>query len=314
MRFRIDSAPVPGRRFRLPAGERATAPALPELDKPAASQSYKRDLLEAQRPVETHKRTPQRPVQAQADGRGAHTVYAPVGPRQGRTVLDFTAASARPMPAFLGQIQLRITPEACDLERLELGLLSLAVDHDVSRLAGRIVEGTIHGGYAGRAARLDMKAEVASTATGDDTLAEIDDLTRQGFSPGFLIDETEVIDPDDPDYDERQMFQIRVTKWMPFEISSTAVPRSIDARLKGVAAMGNVLAMDDVITGAPEIVHREDMIGLSLSAGRVALRSGQGSKVQREKLEEFFKAYETGLENGLSRDAAATAAKLVAGI
>ena len=56
------------------------------------------------------------------------------------------------------------------------------------------------------------------------------------------------------------------------------------------------------------------MIGLSLAAGREVLRSGQGSASKREKLKEFYAAFETGIENGLSRDVAAQAAKAVAGI
>ena len=317
MRFTLNPAPVPLRRFLLPAHEPSTAPApLPELDKPVrapvwgpglAAQRHKRGTN-----AQTPRRTSGRRVEAQTGGaHGLLTVTAPVGPRKGRTVLDFTAASAAPMPAFLGTIKLRIDRDAVNLERLELGLLSLCVDHDVSQLMGRVVEATIHGGYAGRAARLDMLAEVSTTPTATNAMDEIGDLTRAGFSPGFLIDETVVIDPDSPDYDEQQMFQIEVTRWTPFECSSTPVPRSTDARLKGVASMGNVIAMD---VGVPEVVSTSDMVGLSLAAGREVLRSGSGSESQRGKLREFFKVFDAGLENGLSRDAAAVAAKLAVGL
>ena len=313
MRFRIGAAPVPPRRFRLPEGEHATAPApLPELDKPfkphvwgagVATQTRKRPV-EAE--AQTHKRTPRRPVEAQMGAGGLYTVSAPVGPRKGRTVLEFTAATDSPMVAFLGTIQLRIDRDSVDLGRLESGVMALAVDHDVKLLMGRVTEGTIHSG------RLDMKAEVGGTPTARSAMSEIDDLMRQGFSPGFIIHETEVIDPDHPDYDEDKYMQIVCEKWEPYEISSTAIPRNRDARLKGVASMGNVIAMDDVITGAPELVSREDLVGLSLAAARQVLASGKGSERQRSKLEEFFKAFDTGLENGLTRDVAAQAAKAVA--
>ena len=167
---------------------------------------------------------------------------------------------------------------------------------------GRVTAGTVYDG------RLDMEAEVSDTLTATNTMAEIDDLLRQGFSPGFLIHETEVIDADHADYDEDQMFQIEVTRWEPYEISSTAIPRNPNAKLKGVASMSNAI-MD-----APEILHREDMIGLSLAAGREVLASGQGSERQRAKLEEFFEAFDVALANGLSRDAAATAARAETGI
>ena len=312
MRFTINTVPIPARRFRLPEGERSTAPApLPE-DKPVkarewgagvARQTYKRTIK-----AQTPKRTSERPVEAQMAAGGLYTARAPIAPRKGRRVLEFTAASEYQMQAFMGTLALRIDRDSVDLGRLELGLLSLALDHDTARLMGRITEATIHSG------RLDMRAEVSNTATATEAMAEIDDLTRAGFSPGFLIHETETLSEGDPGYDKSEMFQILVVRWEPYEISSTAIPRSPDARLKGVASMGNVIAMDDVITGAPELVSREDPIGLSLVAGREILASGQGSAAQRAKLQEFFKLFDAGLENGLTRDVVAQAAKLVVGL
>ena len=210
-RFRIDAKPVPGRRFRLPAHERSTArAALPALGKPVKvpergagtpRQTYKR-------PVEPVKaQAPKRRGQAQTDARGLFTVSAPIGPRKGRTVLDFVAASDSPMVAFLGTLALRIDRDSVDLGRLELGIMSLAVDHDTTRLMGRVTEGTIHSG------RLDMLAEVGDTPTARSAMMEIDDLSRQGFSPGFLVHETETLSEGDPGYDESEMFQIVVTRW-----------------------------------------------------------------------------------------------------
>ena len=302
MRFRIGASPVPPRRFRLPEGERSTAPArLPALGKPVKAPDWGPGVATAAEGRRAAAQTKRR-GQAQMAG-GLLTVKAPVGPRKGRKVLEFTAASDSPMVAFMGTIQLRINRDSVDLGRLGLGLLSLAIDHDTSRLMGRVVEGTI---YAGR---LDMLAEVSTTPTATNTMAEIDDLTRAGFSPGFLIHEAETLSEGDRGFDENEMFQIEVTRWTPYEISSTAVPRSPDARLKGVASMGTVIAMDDGIMNAPEILNREDMIGLSLAAGRKVLASGKGSAAQRAKLTEFYKLFDAGLESGLSRDLAATAAR-----
>ena len=183
MRFAIDAKPVPPRRFRLPEGEHATAPAPLPVDKPVEAPKWgagvarqtPRRVLKAQAP----RRTPEQRVQAQTGARGLFTVSAPVGPRKGRTVLDFVAATDAPMQAFMGTIRLDISPEAVDLSRLENGLLSLAIDHDGSRLMGRITEATIGSG------RLDMLAEISSTATATEAMEEIDDLTRAGFSPDF---------------------------------------------------------------------------------------------------------------------------------
>ena len=306
MRFRIDAAPIPARRFKLPAHERSTAPASLPADKPVEAPKWgagvarqtPRRVLKAQAP----RRTPEQRVQAQTGARGLFTVSAPVGPRKGRTVLDFVAATDAPMQAFMGTLALRINPDAVNLGRLESGLLSLAIDHDASRLMGRITEASIGSG------QLAMLAEVSDTPTATNTMAEIADLTRQGFSPGFIIHETEVIDPDHPDYSEKEMFQIEVTRWEPYEISSTAIPRNPNARLKGVASMGTTMFE------APEILHREDIVGLSLAAARQVLDSGQGSERQRSKLKQFFKLFDAGVSAGLSRDLAATAAKAETGL
>ena len=301
-RFRIDAAPIPARRFVLPAHERATAPALPVEDQPVRAHVWGPGVARQthKRPVEAQ--IPKRRVEAQTGARGLFTVSAPVGPRKGRTVLDFTAADETPMVAFLGTLALRINRDAVDLSRLENGLLSLSIDHDTSRLMGRVFEATIGSG------RLAMLAEVGDTPTAISAMTEIDDLMRAGFSPGFIIHETEVIDPDHPDYDEDQYMQVICTKWEPYEISSTAIPRNPNARLRGVASMSHTMFE------APEILHREDMVGLSLAAGREVLRSGSGSASQREKLKEFYAAFDAGLERGLSRDLAAQAAKLVVGL
>ena len=319
MRFRIDTKPVPVRRFVLPAHERSTAPALPELYTHVTAPTWgagvakqtPRRVLKAQTPP---KRTAKQPVQArqvqavQTGSRGLLTVKAPVGPRKGRRVLEFTAASDRPMVAFLGTLALRINPDSVDLRRLELGIMSLAVDHDSSRLMGRVTEATIYS-----SGRLDMLAEVGDTPTATNAMAEIDGLVRAGFSPGFLIHETETLSEGDRGYDPDQMFQIVVTRFEIYEVSSTAIPRSPDARLKGVASMGNVIDMEK-LTGAPQVVHTSDLIGLSLEAGRQVLASGKGSERQRAMLEEFFAAFDAALENGLTRDAAATAAKAATGL
>ena len=306
LRFTINAAPIPARRFRLREGERSTAPALPELYKPVKPPQWGAGTPRTyRRPVaaQTPKRTARRPVEAQMAAGGLYTARAPIAPRKGRRVLEFTAASDSPMQAFMGTIQLRINRDSVDLGRLELGLLSLAVDHDTSRLMGRVTKGTIHSG------RLDMLAEVSNTATATEAMAEVDDLTRAGFSPGFLIHETETLSEGDPDYDETEMFQIEVTRWEPYEISSTCIPRSPDARLRGVASMNSNGIMD-----APEILHREDLIGLSLAAARQVLASGQGSAAQRAKLQQFFKLFDAGVSAGLSRDLAATAARAETGI
>ena len=177
-RFRTDSVPVPVRRFVLPEGEHATAPALPEVYTHVKAPEWGAGVARQtyRRPVQP-KRTPERPAEAQTGARGLYTAKAPIAARKGRRILDFTAATETPMVAFMGTIRLDVSPEAVDLRRLELGIMRLAVDHDTTKLMGRITEATIGSG------QLDMLAEVGDTPTAISAMSEIDDLLRQGFSP-----------------------------------------------------------------------------------------------------------------------------------
>ena len=154
------------------------------------------------------------------------------------------AATDAEMDGFMGTIRLEIDAESVDLSRLESGVMALAVDHNTSRLMGRVTEATVFDG------RLDMKAEVGDTATATEAMREIDDLMRAGFSPGFLIHEVRILDEDDDSYDPDQYMQVVCTKWEPYEVSSTAIPRNRDAKLRGVASMNSAI-MD-----APELVSR----------------------------------------------------------
>ena len=243
-------------------------------------------------------------VQRRPARRGSSvTVLAPVPPRKGRRVLSFTAASDRDVPAFLGTTRLACTPESVDLERLRNGILSLCVDHIQSLLIGRITSATIGGGV------LDMQAEVSDTPYARRIMEEFDDMTRAGFSPAFLINNSEMLPESDPSFDS-DLFQTVVTSFTPYEVSSCACPRNPTALLKGESSM----SMNANLVDKPELVSVDDPIGLGLSAGRMAMRSGQGTERQRVKLEAFFAVYDKLRAQGQDRDAAALAAKEAAGL
>ena len=210
------------------------------------------------------------------------------------------------MSAFMGTIRLRCTPDAVDLTRLRRGVLSLCVDHDTSALMGRIFEARVEGG------RVSMKAEVGQSTRAVATLAEIDDGLRSGFSPGFLVHEAAPLEKSDPAYDEDAFLQVEITRWESYECSSTAIPRNSEALLR--ADMGGLMTTQTQGLQAPEIVSIDDPVGLSLSAGRQALRDGKGTAKQRVKLSEFFSTYDDLRGSGQSRDSAAAAARSAAGL
>ena len=246
--------------------------------------------------------TPRRERQRPRNGPGLYVVESPLGPRKGRIVLNFTAATSATMSAAMGTISLQIDRGSIVWTRLENGLLALAADHDPeARLMGRITSATVRPGD------LAMTAEVGQTPIARALYSEIQDGIRTGFSPGFLVHGTEMLDDGDADYDPGYMLQMRVTKWEPYECSATAIPRNPAAILKRRFQMSMTSATR---THEPELVSTDDPLGLSLAAGRVALASGQGSRVQRERLSKFFAAYDDAVLDGKTRDEAARTAAL----
>ena len=267
-RFRVGgAAPSQARRFRLPPNERASAPFAPlEPDQPARTPTLQvaSERAKYQYPERGKVETPARPAR-----RDRAQIDAPMPARKGRRVLSFTAATEADMVAFLGTLRLKCAPENVDLTRLRRGVLPLAVDHNTDNLMGRIVEARIHGG------RVDLRAEVGRTPRAVATLEEIDDGLRAGFSPGFIIHDSQPLDESDSAYDRDQLIQVAITRWEMYECSTTAIPRNSEALLR--AGMGGLMTTQTQGLQAPEIVSIDDPVGLSISAGRAALRGGKGS-------------------------------------
>ena len=145
MRFRIDAAPTSKRRFRLPAHERATPPALPELDKP-----FKPPPWLAGGTVEANQRTikaqvPKRDVQAQAQRtttpkpQQAFETFAPDMDTKPLARVTMAVASEEPMPGIFGDLVLHCAPESHDMRRLSLGTMSLLRQHSDDGPIGRVL-------------------------------------------------------------------------------------------------------------------------------------------------------------------------------
>ena len=310
-RFRLGNAVnAPARRrFRLtePAPVEAPYAPAPAIGKPFVPRAWGTGFA-APVKAQVPKAPARRRVQAQTTRGASVTVNAPVGPRKGRRVLSFTAASEVDVPAFLGTLRLKCDGDSVDLERVTLGVMSLCVDHIQSLLIGRVTSATIGGGA------LAMQAEVSESPYARRILAEIDDLVRVGFSPGFIPKKTEALSESDPAYDPDEFAQVVVSSWLPYEVSNCACPRNPNARLRGEASMMNADRNLDPTLTAPPLVNIDDPIGLSLSAGRMALKSRRGSARQRRNLGKFFAAYDDAVARGEGRDSAAQLAKEAAGL
>ena len=308
MRFRIDSAPVPVRRFKLPEGEHATAPApLPVEDKPvtphvwgAGAKQTPRRVLKAQTPEEA-----QRTPKPRTTTHQAFSTFAPDMDTKPLARLTLAVASEEPMPGIFGDLVLHCSPESHNMRRLSLGTMSLLRQHSDDDPVGRVLS-LQHVQDGMGAWSIFGEAEIADIPLGAATLAEVRAGARLGVSPAFVMQE---IDFDDD-------FNMRITQSEVYECSLVTGPRFYGARVLGTnmeeASMS--MSMNGDMKGVGDVVTTSDVIGLSLVAAKKALDSGQGSAAQRSKLQQFFKLFDAGLENGLTRDAAATAAKSVAGI
>ena len=330
-RFRIDAAPIPARRFKLPEGEHSTAPApLPELGKPFKLHEWGPGLATEtrKRPVaaQTPKRTVKQPVAAQtppkrrgeaqaqrtttpkprATTHQAFETFAPDMDTKPLARLTLAVASEEAMPGIFGDLVLHCAPEAHNMRRLSLGTMSLLRQHSDDDPVGRVLS-LQHVQDRTGAWSIFGEAEIADIPLGAATLAEVRAGARLGVSPAFLMEE---IDFDDD-------FNMQITQSEVYECSLVTGPRFYGARVLGTNMQEDSsmsLSMNGDMKGVGDIVTTSDVIGLSLVAAKKALASGQGSAAQRAKLQQFFKLFQAGLENGLSRDKAAQAAKTVSGI
>ena len=307
-RFRTDAAPVPVRRFVLPEGEHASAPTLPELYahvKPhvwgagVATQPHKRPVG-AQTPEEA-----QRTPNPRTTTHQAFETFAPDMDTKPLARLTLAVASEEPMPGIFGDLVLHCAPEAHNMRRLSLGTMSLLRQHSDDDPVGRVLS-LQHVQDRTGAWSIFGEAEIADIPLGKATLAEVRTGAKLGVSPAFVMQE---IDFDDD-------FNMQIKQSEVYECSLVTGPRFYGARVLGTnmeeASMN--MNMNGDMKGVGDVVTTSDVIGLSLVAAKKALDSGMGSASQRAKLQEFFTLYDAGLERGLTRDAAAQAAKVVAGI
>ena len=149
------------------------------------------------------------------------------------------------MPSLFGSMRLRVDRDSVDLSRLSSpsGLAFLA-GHDGDAPLGQITRAEIHDGVAYASVRLE------STTRSEPFLEELRQGIRDGISPGFMILAAEFVEEDDD-------VVMLITRWQPYEVSSTPIPRMMSASL---------LRID----GSPsnnQASHEGARSGVDLSAG-----------------------------------------------
>ena len=203
------------------------------------------------------------------------------------------------MPGIFGDLIFDCAPAAHNMRRLENGTMSLLRQHNNDDPVGRVLS-LQHVQDRTGAWAIFGEAEIADIPRGKETLAELRTGARLGVSPAFLIRE---IDFDDD-------FNMQIKESEIYECSLVTGPRFYGARVLNMMEA----SMSTTNGKVHNVVSTSDMTGLSLAAARKVLDSSTGSAAQRAKLREFFEAFDNALSNGLSRDAAAKAAKLVVGL
>ena len=243
---------------------------------------------------------------APATSTAAFDVKAPMSPRKGRVVLNFVAATGRAMPGMLGEVELAISREAIDLERLEAGLLALVDGHQTDRLLGRVTGARITNG------KLIMQAEAGTTTRARRAVQEIGDGSRGGYSPGFLVGDVAVLDEDD-----NGGYRWRITQWSPYEVSSTSIPRNpeathlntMKASMEASMNQTDYGALADSHMAAPRIVSFDDGPALALALTDKALDNPNTSLRSRHRLQIFRAEVDRALADGATQEEAVTQAR-----
>ena len=222
--------------------------------------------------------------------------------------------SEEPLAGFFGPIRLKITRSSVDLRRLRSGTMAVLREHDPEQAVGVTerfsfvtTDGVRGASIIGRFTESPIALQTIQDAEGG---------SKVGLSPGFLFGAVEMEAGDDGE------FVTVINELEIYENSLVSSPRLWNATLSRLGRFnlgqnsmrGEGMNAHTEIGKAPTLSNLDDLVGLSINAGRKALESGAGSPKQRQKLGRFYTSYDEGLERGLSRSAAVEVAKDKAGM
>ena len=155
-----------------------------------------------------------------------HVVEAKGKPRTKLKVLSklrLRVSTDRKLQGYMGTVTLKCGAQNVDMERITKRLCVFAADHDPeSKAFGRIT------GAECKDNEMYAVAEVLDTNLGRHYLDDIRSGLRNGISPGFEILEAKLAEDGNK---KAGTFDWVITKWRPYEISSTPIPRNPDAQV-----------------------------------------------------------------------------------
>lgn len=136
--------------------------------------------------------------------------------------LRVVVASDAELPGYFGSVKLVVDRDSVDLSRLRDGVLPVLADHDARRPIGSVRSASVSPG------ELSAVVDIYDVDGAAETLRQIraPGGLRKGISPGFIIQEAH-LEPSGGD----DVGTFVITKWQPFEISTTPIPKNQAARI-----------------------------------------------------------------------------------
>jgi len=130
---------------------------------------------------------------------------------------DFSFATDQPIEHWFGYLILDTKKSSVVLDRVENGVCPFLVNHDVDKLCGVVVPGSVKLGSTIRG-----KVKFSRSDFGEEMLNDVKDEVRNGTSIGFMVHDMILVSnkkDDIPTY--------KATKWEMLENSLACIPRDI---------------------------------------------------------------------------------------
>ena len=153
-----------------------------------------------------------------APQRKVFRMLSPIGHKDGRTRLEGTLITESWLPDWMGEIKLRVNPDAMDVSRIGSGIFSMLAGHDSEKPIGHWLNLEFGNG------RLTGTAELATGPMAKECGQEIKDGARRGLSIGFIFTSVRMLRSGDDEYREDRM-RVIVDECSVHECSAVTSPR-----------------------------------------------------------------------------------------
>ena len=162
-----------------------------------------------------------------APQRKVFRMLSPIGHKDGRTRLEGTLITESWLPDWMGEIKLRVNPDAMDVSRIGSGIFSMLAGHDSEKPIGHWLNLEFGNG------RLTGTAELATGPMAKECGQEIRDGARRGLSIGFIFTSVRMLRSSDDEYREDKM-RVIVESCSVHECSAVTSPRDPNSFIRRI--------------------------------------------------------------------------------